>query len=62
MDADSEISENKLSENKSILSLNYIYKRIILKENTRNIKSNLTTLNYENIAKFKKSLKKIIRY
>ena len=53
MDADSEISENKLSENKSILSLNYIYKRIILKENTRNIKSNLTTLNYENIAKFK---------
>ena len=53
MEADSEISENKLSENKSILSLNFIYKRIIIKENTTNIKSNLRTLNYEKIAKYK---------
>ena len=53
MEADSHISENKTIENKSILSLNYVYKKIILKESYESSISKLRTLNYEKIAKFK---------
>ena len=49
----SETSENKLINNRSNLSFNYIYKKTIIKENRNNIKDNLKLLNYEKIAKFK---------
>ena len=52
-DESEEISEDKNQENKSTLSLNFIYKKIIIKEKTKNIKDNLSTLNYEKIAKYK---------
>ena len=50
---ESEISENKIMDNKSILSLNFIYKKITIKKGVKNIKDNLRTLNYEKIAKYK---------
>ena len=50
---ESEISENKTIANKSILSLNFIYKKITIKKGVKNIKDNLRTLNYEKIAKYK---------
>ena len=50
---ESEISENKTIENKSILSLNFIYKKITIKKGVKNIKDSLRTLNYEKIAKYK---------
>ena len=50
---ESEISENKTIDNKSILSLNFIYKKITIKKDVKNIKDNLRTLNYEKIAKYK---------
>ena len=53
MEADSQISGNKTIDNKSILSLNYVYKKIIIKENYENNISELRTLNYEKIAKYK---------
>ena len=53
MEDDSEISENNNIDNKSILSLNFIYKRITTKENKKDIKNNLRLLNYEKIAKYK---------
>ena len=52
-DESEEISEEKKPENKSTLSLDFIYKKIIIKEKTKNIKDNLNTLNYEKIAKYK---------
>ena len=55
-DNESEISENKTidnKDNKSILSLNFIYKKITIKKDKKNIKDNLRTLNYEKIAKYK---------
>ena len=36
MEDDSQISGNKTIDNKSILSLNYVYKKIIIKENYEN--------------------------
>ena len=53
MEDDSESSENNNIDNKSILSLNFIYKRITTKENKKDIKNNLRALNYEKIAKYK---------
>ena len=50
---ESEISENKNIANKSILSLNFIYKKITIKKGVKNSKDNLRTLNYEKIAKYK---------
>ena len=53
MEVDSLISNNKTLENKSILSFKYIYKKVIVKENMENPKSELRTFNYEKIAKYK---------
>ena len=53
MEDDSELSEDKTQENKSILSLNFIYKKITIKEGIKNTKDNLKELNYEKIAKYK---------
>ena len=53
MEADSQISGSKTLENKSILSFKYIYKKVILKENMENSKSELRTFDYEKIAKYK---------
>ena len=53
MEADSQLSDNKTTENKSILSLNYIYRKVIIKENYKNNISELRTLNYEKIAKYR---------
>ena len=53
MQADSQISENKTIENKSILSFNYIYKKVIIKEHLKNSISEIRKLNYEKIAKYK---------
>ena len=52
MEADSEISGNKTIDNKSYLSLNYIYRKVIVKENFENSKRQLRCLNYEKIAKY----------
>ena len=52
MEADSEIFSNKTIDNKSYLSLNYVYKKIIMKENLKSSKNELRALNYEKIAKF----------
>lgn len=55
MEADSEIFSNKTIDNKSYLSLNYVYKKIIMKENLekfKNSKNTLRALNYEKIAKY----------
>jgi hypothetical protein len=52
MEADSQISGNKTLDNKSYLSLNYIYRKVIVKENFENSKRELRCLNYEKIAKF----------
>ena len=52
-DESEEISEEKKPQNKSTLSLDFIYKKIIIKEKTKNIKDNLSLLNYEKIAKYK---------
>ena len=49
----SEKSENKSINNKSQLSLNFIYKKVTIKKDIKNIKDNLRTLNYEKIAKYK---------
>ena len=53
MEADSQISGNKTLETKSILSFKYIYKKVILKENMENSKSELRAFNYDKIAKYK---------
>ena len=53
MEADSQISCSKTLENKSLLSFNYIYKKIIIKESFNNSKKELRQLNYEKIAKYK---------
>ena len=53
MEADSQISGNKTIENKSVLSFNYIYKKVIIKEDLRNSISEIRALNYEKIAKYK---------
>ena len=53
MEDESDISDNKTLENKSNLSLNFIYKKIAIKENIKNTKDNLRALNYEKIAKYK---------
>ena len=53
MEADSQISGSKTLENKSLLSFNYIYKKIIIKESFNNSKKELRQLNYEKIAKYK---------
>ena len=53
MEDESEISDNNTSENKSNLSLNFIYKKITIKDNIKNTKDNLRALNYEKIAKYK---------
>ena len=53
MEASSLISGNKTIENKSILSFNYIYKKVIIKENFKNTNSEIRSLNYEKIAKYK---------
>ena len=53
MEADSQISGNKTIENKSILSFNYIYKKVIIKDNLKNTISEIRALNYEKIAKYK---------
>ena len=50
---ESEISENKTIASKSILSLNFIYKKITIKKGVKNTKENLRKLNYEKIAKYK---------
>ena len=52
MEADSQISGNKTIDNKSYLSLNYIYRKVIAKENYENSKRDLRCLNYEKIAKY----------
>jgi len=52
MEADSEIFGNKTADNKSYLSLKYVYKKIIMKENLNSSKNALRTLNYEKIAKY----------
>ena len=52
MEADSQISGNKTIDNKSYLSLNYIYRKVIVKENFENSKRQLRCLNYEKIAKY----------
>ena len=52
MEADSQISGNKTLDNKSYLSLNYIYRKVIVKENFENSKRELRCLNYEKIAKY----------
>ena len=53
MEVSSLISGNKTIENKSILSFNYIYKKVIIKENFKNTNSEIRFLNYEKIAKYK---------
>lgn len=53
MEDDRELSEDKTHDNKSILSLNFIYKKITIKEGVKNTKDNLKELNYEKIAKYK---------
>ena len=50
MESDSELSEKKKTENKSILKFNYIYKKSEI-NNFRNSISAIKTLNYEKIAK-----------
>ena len=52
-DENEEISDDKKQENESALSLGFIYKKIIIKEKTKNIKDNLCLLNYEKFAKYK---------
>ena len=52
MEVDSLISGNKTLDNKSYLSLNYIYRKVIIKENFENSKKELRSLNYEKIAKY----------
>ena len=52
MEDDSQISGNKTIDNKSYLSLNYIYRKVIVKENFENSKRELRSLNYEKIAKY----------
>jgi len=52
MEADSEIFGNKTADNKSYLSLKYVYKKIIMKENLNSSKNALRTLNYEKISKY----------
>ena len=53
MEVDREISNNINQQNKSNLSLNLIYKKVMMKESFKNSKDNLRTLNYEKIAKYK---------
>ena len=52
MEVDSLISGNKTLDNKSYLSLNYIYRKVIIKENFENSKKELRSLNYEKIAQY----------
>ena len=52
MEVDSLISGNKTLDNKSYLSLNYIYRKVIIKESFENSKKELRSLNYEKIAKY----------
>ena len=59
MEVDSLISGNKTLDNKSYLSLNYIYRKVIIKENFENSKKELRSLNYEKIAKYYMKLKYI---
>jgi len=53
MEADNQIQDNKTKYNKSELSLNYIYKRVIVKEKNKNSKNDLDSLIFEKIAKNK---------
>ena len=53
MEVDKEISNSRNQQNKSNLSLNLIYKKVMMKESFKNSKDNLRTLNYEKIAKYK---------
>ena len=53
MEVDSQLSINKTIDNKSILSLKYIYRKVVIKDNNENYNSELRTLNYEKIAKYK---------
>ena len=53
MEADSQISGNKTLGNKSYISFNYIYKKVMIQENYESPKSELRLLNYEKIAKYK---------
>ena len=53
MEVDSRIPEIKALENKSISPINYVYKKIIIKEKQGNSKHQLESLNYEKIAKYK---------
>jgi len=52
MEVDSLISGNKTLDNKSYLSLNYVYRKVIIKESFENSKKELRSLNYEKIAKY----------
>ena len=53
MEVDTQLSRNKKLVKKSKLSLNYIYKKSIIKENFINTKKELRLLNYEKVAKYK---------
>ena len=53
MEVDNLIPDNKTLENKSISPFNYVYKKIIFKENQENSIHELDSLNYEEIAKYK---------
>ena len=52
-DESEEISDDKNPENKSILSLDFIYKKLTTKQSSKIVKENLSSLNYEKIAKYK---------
>ena len=53
MEAESQSLGIKTFDNKSILSFNYIYKKVKIKDNNEQSISELRTFNYEKIAKFK---------
>ena len=52
-DESEEISDDKNPENKSMLTLYFLYKKLIINQKPKIIKENLSSLNYEKIAKFK---------
>ena len=53
MDTDNKILDNKIKFNKSEPLINYIYKRVIVKEKNKNSKNNIDSLICEKIAKYK---------
>ena len=53
MEVDNQILNNKIKHNQIESSINYIYKRVIVKEKNKNSKNDLDSLIYEKIAKNK---------